>query len=145
MDERRLLSLDPILEEVRSERAAQLRHFDALDSKAGIILGFAGALVALAPTGSLVVDLGRLAGSLSGIMALLTFWPRGYWSTDLLRLRDLYLTAQPEFTKLNLLDTQIGMTHQLGGVLKEKATRLKWAMGFLAAAALLTALGLTVD
>ncbi len=145
MVDRRLRSLDPILEEVRSERAAQLRHFDALDTKAGIILGFAGALVALAPTGELIVDLGRLAGAVSGIVALWTFWPRGYWSTDLLQLRDLYLTAEPEFTKLNLLDTQVGMSRHLSRVLKGKAQRLKWAMGFLALAALLTALGLAID
>jgi len=143
--ERRLRSLDPILEEVRSERAAQLRHFDALDTKAGIILGFAGALVALAPMGPLVVDLGRLAAAASGIVALSTFWPRGYWSTNLLQLRDLYLTAEPGFTKLNLLDTQIAMSRQLGGVLNGKAKRLKWAMVFLAVAALLTAAGLTID
>lgn len=145
MADRRLRSLDPILEEVRSERAAQLRHFDTLDTKAGITLGFAGAMVALAPTGALIVDLGRLAGAVSGILALSTFWPRGYWSTNLLQLRDLYLTSEPEFTKLNLLDTQIGMSRQLGGVLKEKAERLKWAMGFLALAALLTAFGLAID
>jgi hypothetical protein len=145
MSDRRLRSLNPILEEVRSERASQLRHFDALDTKAGIILGFAGALVALAPTGALVVDLGRLAAVASGIAALSTFWPRGYWSTNLLQLRNLYLTSEPEFTKLNLLDTQIAMSQQLGSVLNGKARRLKWGMVLLAVAAVLTASGLTID
>jgi hypothetical protein len=145
MRDGRLPSLDPILEEVRSERAGQLRHFDALDTKAGLILGFAGALVALAPTGALLVDLGRLAAAASGIVALWTFWPRGYWSTNLLELRNLYLAAEPGFTKLNLLDTQIEMSRQLGLVLRGKATRLKLAMGILAVGALLTALGLAID
>jgi hypothetical protein len=68
--ENRLRSLDPVLEEVRSERNSQLRHFDALDAKAGIILGFAGALVALSPSGGLLVNLGRGAAVLSGLLAL---------------------------------------------------------------------------
>jgi hypothetical protein len=145
MRDRRLPSLDPISEEVRAERESQLRHFDALDAKAGIILGFAGALVALAPTGTLLVDSGRVAAAMSGIVALWTFWPRGFLSTNLLELRNLYLAAEPSFTKVKLLDTQIAMTRQLSGVLSGKATRLKWAMGFLAIGALLTALGLTID
>jgi hypothetical protein len=40
-------SLDLLVDEVRVEREAQLRHFDALDQKAGIVLGFAGVLVVL--------------------------------------------------------------------------------------------------
>jgi hypothetical protein len=76
------------------------------------------------------------------------FRPSGHEATgrpNLLQLRDLYLTAEPGFTKLNLLDTQIAMSRQLGGVLNGKAKRLKWAMVFLAVAALLTAAGLTID
>ncbi len=40
-------SLDLLLDTVRQERSAQLSHFDSLDSKAGIVLGFAAALIAL--------------------------------------------------------------------------------------------------
>ena len=142
---RRLPSLDAILEEVRSERQAQLRHFDALDAKAGIILGFAGALVALAPVGGLVVDPGRFAAVASGIVALSTFWPRSYWATNLRELRNLYLASEPEFTRLNLLDTQIEMAEGLAGVLSGKALRLRWAMTLLAIAATFTAFGLAVN
>ncbi len=42
-----LRSIDLILAEVRTEREGQLKHFDVLDSKAGVILGFAGAIVAI--------------------------------------------------------------------------------------------------
>jgi hypothetical protein len=141
----RLPSLDLIAEEVRSEREGQLRHFEALDAKAGIILGFSGALVALAPSGSPLLDVARFAALASGLMALTSFWPRGYWSTNLRQLRDLYLASEPEFTRLNLLDTQIAMTEDLSRVLSGKAGRLKWAMGLLVAAILITAVGLAVD
>ncbi|HEX2031738.1 MAG TPA: hypothetical protein VHL78_10100 [Actinomycetota bacterium] len=142
MAEARTRSLDVILEEVRIERQAQLRHFDALDAKAGIILGFAGALVALAPAGPVLLDISRFAAALSGFLALSTFWPRGYWAIELRRIRDLYLAAEPTFTRLRILDTQIWMAEELGGVLHSKARRLKSAMGALAISALLTAIGL---
>lgn len=45
----RLPSLDLLLELVQRERDKQLAHLDALDNKAGIVLGFAGLLITLAP------------------------------------------------------------------------------------------------
>ena len=43
-----LLSLDLIASLVEVQQDHQLRHFDGLDNKAGIMLGFAGVLVAIA-------------------------------------------------------------------------------------------------
>ena len=40
-------SADIIGEEIRRELGLQLQHFEAIDSKAGLILGFSGVLVAL--------------------------------------------------------------------------------------------------
>lgn len=44
-----LQSLDELATLAETERMMQIGHFEALDGKAGIVLGFAGALVALAP------------------------------------------------------------------------------------------------
>jgi hypothetical protein len=44
----RLPSLDLIASLVEVQQDHQLRHFDGLDNKAGIMLGFAGVLVAIA-------------------------------------------------------------------------------------------------
>lgn len=44
----RLGSIDVLFEEVRVQRELQIRHFEGLDSKAGIVLGFAGVVVAIA-------------------------------------------------------------------------------------------------
>ena len=136
-------SIDIVLDEVRRERDAQLRHFDAIDTKAGIVLGFAGALVALTPPHTdLLVLFGRIAAVVSGIASMLTFWPNTYWSTDLRRLREGYLAAEIEFSKLRLLDTQINLAEREVAILAAKAARLKAAMGALAIAVLLTAVGL---
>src|SRR3970040_1572077 len=40
-------SLDLLIEIHQSERNAQLSHFDSLDTKAGLVLGFAGVLIGL--------------------------------------------------------------------------------------------------
>jgi len=138
-------SLGALIEEVRIEREFQLRHFDAVDAKAGIILGFAGALVAFAPSGHFLLQATRYVASVSAVLALWTFWPRRFWATNLRPLRDLYLAAEEPFTRLRLLDTQILMVESFGRDLNKKAWRLKLAMAVLALAAVLTALGTAVD
>jgi hypothetical protein len=123
----------------------QLTHFDSLDSKAGIVLGFAGAIVALSPSGSQVlVEVGRGIAAISGLLALSAFWPRRYWHVDLRILRDLYLDAEPAFARLRLLDTQIGMAGDMKDAIAKKAVRLKLSMAALASAVVLTASGLAV-
>lgn len=39
-------SLDLLIEINQAEREAQLAHFESLDTKAGLVLGFAGVLIA---------------------------------------------------------------------------------------------------
>lgn len=141
-----LRSLDVVVREAQGELDAQLRHFDALDSRAGVVLGFAGALVALAPHDpALLILSGRLAAVGSGMWSLSTFWPRTVTTTNLRHLRDAYLAADPAFTRLRLLDTPIGMAERLSTDLRKKARRLKLAMISLAIAVLLIAVGLAVS
>ena len=143
---RALPSLEPILAEVRFEREGQLRHFDALDQKAGILLGFAGALVALTPTQvNALVDIGRGLAVVAAAAALGAFWPRRYRAiVDLRLLRERYLAADPVFTLQTILDTQIEATQGTHKTLRSKVRRLKIAMICLAAAASLVAVGLGV-
>lgn len=143
--EKRLPSLDHIFDEVRQERAAQLRHFDALDVKAGIVLGFAGALVALAPAASVLADVGRFVAVVSGLFAVAAFWPRPYGATDLRMLRDVYLPSEPLFTRVHLLDAQIAIWHEAVTTLRGKVFLLRVAIVMLLGAAALTAIGLAID
>ena len=135
MPQAHLPSLDLLIEEARTQREAQLVHFEALDAKAGVILGFAGALVALAPSrADLVLLGGRFLAVISGIAALRSFWPRRYWLTDLRTLRDKYLTAEAAFTKLKLVDATVAEAAQVEDALIRKARMLKVAMVALALA-----------
>lgn len=107
-------SLNLLLDTVRQERAAQLSHFDALDTKAGIVLGFAAALVALSSDVSRSFrNVGVIVLSLAALLSAATFFPRQLPALDVRELR-AYLQAEVNFTKLRLHDTQVDMI--LGGL-----------------------------
>jgi hypothetical protein len=116
-------SLETILDEARSERAIQLRHFDALDARAGVILGFAGVLVALFPGGSPLIDVGRLAAVTSGLLALWTFSQRPETGVDLSPLMEQYSEADPDFTVRRLIQAHVELTDVLRRLLQVKVVR----------------------
>ena len=96
-----LPSLDLVASRVRAQLEHQLRHFDGLDNKGGIVLGFAGVVVAIAEQLNLPTIAGRLAAAIAALLALWAFLPRRYPVLDTRKLRDRYLRADPEFTKLH--------------------------------------------
>ena len=128
-------SLDLLLQTVDRERTDQLSHFDALDSKAGIVLGFAGTLIALGPSLSFplqVVTLTLLV--MSAASAAGAFWPRRMPALEAAAMRE-YLRADVEFTKLTLHDTYVVMVQQGSATLSRKVQFLKAAIALLAVAA----------
>ena len=143
---RGVAGIDVVADEVHDERVALLAHFDAVDTKAGVVLGFAGAIAALSsrPTG-VATGASLVAATVSGLSALMSFWPRRYWRTDLESLRAKYLSADPAFARISLLDSQIVMAGRSYGALRWKVRFLKLAMLALACAVPLAALGATVD
>lgn len=137
-------SLDLLLDAVRQERAAQLSHFDALDSKAGITVGFAGGLVALSPNVSpWFRDAAVASLGLAAILAAATFFPRKLPTLDVGHLRS-YLRAEAEFTKLRLHDTHLAMIRTGSSELKRKARLLTLSVLLLGAGAVTLAAGIIV-
>jgi hypothetical protein len=91
-------SLDLLLQTLMLERDKQLAHFDALDTKAGVLLAFDGVLITLTRFIRLAFQwpgIGLASGS--ALFALLAFQPRKY---PVLRPRELrkYLTFEAENT-----------------------------------------------
>lgn len=132
-----LPSLNLLSEETSAELAAHERRFDALDSKAGVLLGFSGVIVALTAV-NLAGTLAHVGAAFAGIAAILSgaaFVPRRFPTLELFALRNAYLTAEEDFTRLRLLDTRIAMYRQV-------QQRLKWKARFVTISAL--ALGLAV-
>jgi hypothetical protein len=129
-------SLDLLLQFAVQERDKQIVHFDALDTKAGILLAFDGVLIALSHGIRLAFQLPGIAfAAASAVAALLAFWPRKYPVIEPMSLRQ-FLTYDLERTRLKLHDT-IARTVMLGGeVLNVKIRNLKLALTLLVLAAL---------
>jgi hypothetical protein len=140
-----LASLDLIASRVEDQLEHELRHFDGLDNKAGIVLGFAGVLVALADGFQPLAMASRIAAVGAALLSLWAFLPRKYPVLDTRKLRDRYLRADPGFTRLHLLDTQIKMEQEASELLDRKAFRLKLAVSLLALAVLLIAAGMLLS
>jgi len=132
-----------IAEEARHALVVQEQRFDALDSKAGVILGFAAALSALAPVGvDPLVEIGRLVTVAGGVASLWASWPHRFASIDLRPLREGYLASEPEFLQRRLLETRIASMERQAVTLRRKAISVRTSMIFLSGATALMATGL---
>ena len=141
----RLPSLDLLLDLVRDERTKQIAHFDALDNKAGVTLGFAGLLITLAPEVPLPLLVPGLAFAVaSAAFALAAFWPRAHASLLPTPMRK-YLTADDRFTRLRVFDTLEVVVNNTSDDLTTKARRLKRAMIALTIGALSFAVGILIE
>ncbi len=140
----RLPSLELLFELNQAERHSQLVHFDGLDSKAGIVLGFAGVLIALSNDATGAWRAAALAMSLAAAAAAVAaFWPRSYPVLLPTELRT-YITSEEAFTRLRILDTTEVMLNETRLVLETKARRLKMALISLAVAATLHAISVVL-
>jgi hypothetical protein len=145
-----LPSLDVLATSIQAERESQVKHFENLDTKAGLILGFSGVLVTLGNTargGSRGASLGLTLIGLSiaagaALFAMTAYTPRSFPVLNLRKVRDGYLTSQPETTQLRLLDTKIKMVQEASNLLELKGRRLKVALRLLVVAIMFLAGGI---
>ena len=131
----RFPSLDLLLQVIMQERDKQLAHFDALDTKAGILLAFDGVLIVVSH--SIRMDFlvpGIILASASAGFAMLSFWPRNYPVLNPAGLRK-YLTYETEETRYKLHDATAEMVKRGSRVLEAKARSLKVALILLLVAA----------
>jgi hypothetical protein len=135
-------SLDLLIDINQAERQLPLAHFDSLDTKAGLVLGFAGVLIALGNgSGSLAGSASTILAAVAAVASVASFWPRKFASIDPTRLGD-YAGAELAFTQLTVLDTLEVMLVETTEKLELKSRRLKLALVSLTTGAVLTALNL---
>ena len=140
----RLPSLNLLLQVAMQERDNQLSHFDALDTKAGVLLAFDGVLIAVSRGIRFAFLLpGVVLTSASAVLALAAFWPRRFPALDPWALRQ-FLTYETENTSLKLHDTIARSVNQAGRVLHVKARNLKFALMLLLLAAITFGAGTVV-
>lgn len=122
-------------------------HAESLDTKAGVVLGFAGVLVGLGSTArtaissELAFQIGLGFAVLAALLAALSFLPRRYPVIEVGRLRENNLTAPAEETKLELLDTEIVMVDEAASLVRKKGWRVQASVISLAVGASLVVAG----
>ena len=135
-------SIEVLAAELRDQLAAQRSYVESLDAKAGVVLGFAGLLVALAPGNETVwIDMARLTSVTSAVVALLAYLPRDYGLVDLPGFRADYVAADPALLGLALLDTHLDVLAETEIVIDHKSRRLKASIAALLVAIILSFLG----
>lgn len=138
-------SYEVIAARVAAEYDAHIRHADALDGKAGIVLGFSGAVAAISSQHVVSARAPGLGLAVVAALASLTaLAPQRFPTWELRDLRR-YLNAEPNLTRVVVLDTSIVMIQELKAVLQRKVRWLRIAAWVLAGAILLTATGTIVD
>jgi hypothetical protein len=144
-----LPSLELVTAQVARERETMNAHAESLDTKAGVVLGFAGVLVGLGATAqafvsaTLAFQVGLGVAVLAALSAAFAFLPRKYPVVEVLPLR-AFLTAPEAETRLTLLDVQIDMVIKAARLVKLKGRLIKVAVGLLAVAAALIVAGTLV-
>jgi hypothetical protein len=138
-------SLSLILETIIGERSARSALLETIDARAGVLLGFAAALAALAPEDvGPFVEIGRAAAVLGGIVALATFWPREYGNLDVELLADS-AAAERVFISRSLIQAQREIVLGLIELIAKKIRRLRIGMVLIASASVSIAVGLALD
>lgn len=135
-------SLDVIRAELDKRRQEQSQKAASFDTRAGLVLGFGGVLIGLAPAQTTALHLsGQVAAALAAAVAgwSLTFRVTG--SVGPRALRDNYLTKAPEETQLRLLDTRSWLFELDEKRFEAKVERMKWAVWLLALAVALMLAG----
>jgi hypothetical protein len=134
----RLPSLELIHASFERERDRDLAHFDALDTKAGVIVGFAGVLVTIQRGTGWIAILGALVGVGAAFTGLAAFWPGRFPTLEPSHLRS-YLTSEERITTLALVDTYLDLLEAGRDLIRTKALRLKVAVILLAVSAAIVA------
>lgn len=132
-------SLDELSGLVEIERQAQRRALDAMDTKAGVVIGFAAATSALAERGGPLLLPGVVAAAIAAVLALLAFLPQPGIRIDPGRLRRAYLDQPARITQFDLMIQKSDAVERTKRVLRVKTLRLQLALwALLTAVALLT-------
>lgn len=131
-----------LLDLIRQEREKQRAHFDALDNKAGLVVGFAALLVTLLPELVFPARVAALVAAIAaGACALAAFWPRRYPMLSVRRLRE-YVAADAQLTRTVVVDTLVEVNDATTEMLSAKGRRLRWSLVFLSLTGLAVGAGI---
>ncbi len=134
-------SLEVLLKRVEGEREKQLSHFEAVDSRAALVIAVSGLLLSVSGA---VGDGWRIGLTISALAtssaALSAFWPRYFPVLRPLQLRR-YMNESEAETMLVLFDTYEVMIQRGAEILERKGRRLRLSLLLLVASSTLAGIG----
>jgi hypothetical protein len=134
-----LRSIELLLRETRAEREVAGRLHEALEARAGVILGFTGILIALLPGRGALTLVGAGFAAATALTSLWTLLPWIRVDLDPGDLSDDYASADVAFTYSGLLAAQIRSWMRLRAAVRRKAARLLLSLGLLATSVVILA------
>lgn len=134
-------SLDEIATLVETERQRQAHAFDALDTKAGVIIGFAAATSALAERGGPLLLPGVVLAAAAAVFAVVAFRLQPPTTLDPTRLRRDYLGRPDIVTRFDLVMHKTATMEAADRVFRAKLFWFRAALWALLAAVILLATG----
>lgn len=113
------------LDVLRAERDAATRHFEALDTKAGIVLAFSGLLAALqVGAGGVLLVLGRTLSVVAALLAIAALLPRRFPVLKGTSLQRLLANTNPDEYTVRLIGVFLRAEEQAYAILRSKARLL---------------------
>ena len=125
-------SVDFLLERAQAERDAQSRLYEGVETKAGVVLGFAGVLVAVGPKRSGLALAATVLAAVAALAGLGTFLPDRHFDLNLREIRDRYASAALPFTRVALLNAQVRAWERVSSAMAGKNGRLRIGIASLA-------------
>jgi hypothetical protein len=121
-----------------TEREIQAKRGESADSRAGLILGFSGALAALAlNTKTLLALPGALVAVAAAVCAMRVLWPRPQNTVDPVVMRRIFVAAPETDTKKAALDRRVADYEKNKEWINTKNQRLKVSISLLTTAIVL--------
>lgn len=135
-----------LLSQAEAEYDRAHQRFDAIDTKAGLVLGFAATLLGL--TFSVTADgaaecllaASRIAAAVAGLTALRAAWPREYEQLALSKVREHLQKEDPDVVLLDVMDQRILTVDTVGSAANKKVPWLRAALIALTVATTLAAI-----
>jgi hypothetical protein len=140
------ISTEVVRKELDIERELQAKIADTADTRAGVVLGFSGAVAALAANSRVLLAIpGAILAAIAAVMAATVLLPRAKSTIDPMYLTRHYAAQDEQKTRQEVLKRRLADYEANKDIPEFKIGRLKAAIGMLAGAIVLAVAGVSIQ
>jgi hypothetical protein len=139
-------SINVVRKELDIERDLQAKIADTADSRAGVVLGFSGAVAGLALNSKILLAIpAAVVAAAAAVVAATVLWPRAASTVEPQYLTTNYAARDEVATKVEVHKRRLKDYDQNKDISKAKLGRLKAAIAMLAGAIVLAVAGVSTQ